>query len=114
MTKKERQAQARAALSQKEKQEQEKARKSRRNAIIYTVVGIVVAIAVAALLVWDSGVIQTHMTALSVGNRKYTITPLIPPVRIPMVWTPAYRWISRRCLRATPGIRCSRTPPWSC
>lgn len=76
MTKKERQAQARAALSQKEKQEQEKARKSRRNAIIYTVVGIVVAIAVAALLVWDSGVIQTHMTALSVGNRKYTILDL--------------------------------------
>lgn len=75
-TKKERQALAREARSIKERQEQEKARKSRRNAISYTVIGIVAAIAAAALLVWDNGVIQTHLTAYTVGNRNYSILDL--------------------------------------
>lgn len=74
--KKERQVQSSAALSQREKREQAEALKSHRNAIIYTVIGIVAAIAVAALLVWDSGVIQKHTTALSVGSMNYNVTDL--------------------------------------
>ena len=45
---------------------------SRRNTIVYTIIGIIAAILVAALLVWDSGVIQKSMTAVTIGDRKYT------------------------------------------
>ena len=71
-TKKERQNDFGAGLSQKQKREQAEARKSRRNTIVYTIIGIIAAILVAALLVWDSGVIQKSMTAVTIGDRKYT------------------------------------------
>lgn len=75
-TKKERQTQAAAPLSQKEQREQAKAQKAHRNAIIYTIIGIVAAILVAALLIWDSGVIQKHSTAISIGDTDYGVVDL--------------------------------------
>lgn len=75
-TKKERQTQASTSLSQKERREQAEAQKSHRNAIIYTIIGIVAAIAVIALLVWDSGVIQKHSTAITIGDAKYGVVDL--------------------------------------
>lgn len=75
-TKKERQALNNASLSQKEKREQAEARKAHRNAIIYTIIGIIAVIAVAALLIWDNGVIQKHTTAISIGNQDYGVVDL--------------------------------------
>lgn len=75
-TKKERQAAALSGLSQKEKQAQAAAKAKKRNTIIYTVIGIVVAICVAALLFWDSGVIQRHSTAVTIGSKEYGVVDL--------------------------------------
>ena len=69
-TKKERQNDFGAGLSQKQKREQAEARKSRRNTIVYTIIGIIAAILVAALLVWDSGVIQKNITDVTIGDMK--------------------------------------------
>ena len=67
-------------LTEKQRQEQLKAAAAKRNRVIYTVLGIVVAIAVIALLVWDSGVIQNASSrktvALTVGEQSYT-TPYV-------------------------------------
>jgi hypothetical protein len=73
-TKKERQANA--TLSVKQQQELAQQKKSRRNTIIYTILGIVAAILVIALLVWDNGVIQKHVTALRVGDESYGVADL--------------------------------------
>lgn len=75
-SKKERKAEAALGLSEKEKQAQASAKKTRQKRIIYTVIGIVIALAVAVLLFWDSGVIQKHSTALTVGGRDYSVVDL--------------------------------------
>lgn len=72
-TKKERQADAFSGMTQKQRQDALAAKKSHRNAIIYTIIGIVVALLVAALLIWDSGVIQRHSTAVTIGDKKYSV-----------------------------------------
>lgn len=75
-TKKERQAQNALGLSEKEKKAQAEAKKSRRNVIIYSIIGAVAAIAVILLLVWDSNVIQKHSTAVTIGDEKYGVVDL--------------------------------------
>lgn len=75
-SKKERKAEAALGLSEKEKQAQAAAKKTRQKTIVYTVIGIVVALCVAALLFWDSGVIQKRSTALTIGDRDYSVVDL--------------------------------------
>ena len=75
-TKKERQADAFSGMTQKQRQDALAAKESHRNAIIYTIIGIVVALLVIALLVWDNGVIQRHSTAVTVGDKKYSVVDL--------------------------------------
>lgn len=72
-SKKERRAEAALGLSEKEKQAQTAAKKAKQKTVIYTIIGIVVALCVAALLFWDSGVIQKHSTAVTIGDHQYSV-----------------------------------------
>lgn len=72
-SKKERKAEAALGLSEKEKQAQTAAKKAKQRTVIYTVIGVVVALCVAVLLFWDSGVIQKNSTAVTVGDRQYSV-----------------------------------------
>lgn len=60
------------SLNAKERLAQEQASAAKRKRTIYTVIGIIAAIAVAALLVWDSGIFQKGATAMTVNGRDYT------------------------------------------
>jgi hypothetical protein len=72
-SKKERKADDFSGMTMKQRQDAVAAKKSHRNAIIYTIIGIVVAICVIALLVWDNGVIQRHTTAVTIGDKSYGV-----------------------------------------
>ena len=63
-------------LTQKQLKEQKEAREQKRKTIIYTVIGVSVAVLVAALLIWHSGFFQSRTTAVTVGDHKYTPTDL--------------------------------------
>lgn len=52
--------------------ETQKADQTRRKTIQYTVIGVVVAVLVAALLIWNSGFFQARATAVTVGGTNYT------------------------------------------
>ena len=52
--------------------ETQKADQTRRKTIQYTVIGVVVAVLVAALLIWNSGFFQARTTAVKVGGTSYT------------------------------------------
>ncbi len=67
------QRQTLSGLTESEKKAALEAKKAHNRHIIYAVIGIVVAVAVAALLIWDNGVIQRHLTAYTVGDHNYTI-----------------------------------------
>lgn len=70
-SKKERKAEAALGLTEKQKEALAAQAKSKRNKLIYAIVGIVVVICVAALLFWDSGIIQKNATAVTIGNHSY-------------------------------------------
>ena len=57
------------------KAQKEQADRRRKN-IIYGVVAGVVAVAVAALLIWNSGFFQRRMTAGTVGGEKMSVADL--------------------------------------
>ena len=46
---------------------------AKRKTIQYTVIGVVVAVLVVALLVWDSGLIQRSATAATIGSEDYSV-----------------------------------------
>ena len=48
----------------------------KKKARLYTVIGIVVAILVVVLLVWNSGVFQKNATAATIGNEKLSVAEL--------------------------------------
>lgn len=50
----------------------QQADQTRRKTIQYTVIGVVVAVLVAALLIWNSGFFQARATAVKVGGTNYT------------------------------------------
>jgi len=54
-----------------EKRRQEEA-KERRSIVLYSVIGVLVAVAAAALIVWNSGLLQRNLTALDINGTKYT------------------------------------------
>ncbi len=62
-----------AGPSEREVQSQQKAAAYKRKVRTYTAIGIVVVVLVAALLVWDSGLIQRGQTAVTVGDTSYTV-----------------------------------------
>jgi hypothetical protein len=63
-------------LTEKEKKAAIEAKQKKRKAILYSVLGGIAAVAVIALLIWDNGVVQRHLTAYTVGDHKYTAADL--------------------------------------
>lgn len=51
---------------------QQQADQTRRKTIQYTVIGVVIAVLVAALLIWNSGFFQARATAAKVGGTNYS------------------------------------------
>ncbi len=68
-----RQRQAMTGLTEKEKQAALDAKKEQQKTRLYLAIGIVVAILVAALLIWDNGIIQRNLTAYTVNGTSYSI-----------------------------------------
>ena len=60
-------------LTEKQLQAQKEAAQAKRNSIIYTVIGVVAAVAVAALLVWNSGFFQDRAAAVNIGGTEYSV-----------------------------------------
>lgn len=71
--KKSRQGQA-EVINEKQLKAQQEAAQAKRNTIIYTVIGVVCAVAVAALLIWNSGLIQDREDAVIVAGEGYSVT----------------------------------------
>lgn len=63
-------------LTQKKQEAQAVAAKAKRKSILYIVIGVLVAILIAALLFWDSGFIQKRATAAIVGGNEYKVVDL--------------------------------------
>lgn len=59
--------------SERNVQAKQQADAYKRRVMRYTIIGVVVVALVAALLFWDSGIIQRGQTALTVGDTKYTV-----------------------------------------
>ncbi|WP_297212084.1 peptidylprolyl isomerase [uncultured Flavonifractor sp.] len=71
--KKQRQGDLAQGLTQKQRQELKEQQAAKRKAVLYTGIGIVIAVLVVILLVWHSGIFQRRATALSVGGRDYNV-----------------------------------------
>ena len=71
--KKQRQSDLAQGLTQKQRQELKEQQAAKRKAVLYGVIGVVVAILVVILLVWHSGIFQRRATAVSVGGRNYNV-----------------------------------------
>ena len=70
--KKQRQSDPVGGLTQKQIQDRKEAQIKKRNMTIYTIIGVIAAVLVVALLVWHSGFFQSRSTALTVDGRNYT------------------------------------------
>ena len=66
--KNQRQSDPTQGLTQKERKELQEQQAAKRKAVVYTVIGVIVAVLVAALLIWHSGIFQRGKTALTVGE----------------------------------------------
>lgn len=65
---KENKSQAKAQRQEKRRQEE---RANRRSTAMYALVGVVV-VAAAAMILWNTGILQRSLTAVEVGGSKYT------------------------------------------
>ena len=65
-----------AGPSEKAVQAQQEQAARKRKTITYTVIGVVAAAAVAALLIWNSGFFQARATAATLGDSKLTAAEL--------------------------------------
>ncbi len=67
-------------LTEKERKEAAEAQKTKNKHIAYAVIGVVAVVLVAALLIWDSGIIQrgqaAKTVALTVGDQTFTAADL--------------------------------------
>ena len=69
-------AMAQLGLTEKEKRALKEAAAKKRNTILGAILGVVVVVLVAALLVWNSGLIPRHTTALEVNGHKYSVADM--------------------------------------
>lgn len=69
-------ARAQLGLTEKEKKAQREAAAKKRNTILGVVLGAVIVVLIAALMVWNSGLIPRHTTALEVNGHKYTVADM--------------------------------------
>ncbi len=69
-------AMAQLGLTEKEKRALKEAAAKKRNTILGAILGVVVLVLVAALLVWNSGLIPRHTTALEVNGHKYSVADM--------------------------------------
>ena len=60
-------------LTQKQRAELKEQKAAKQKAVLYTAIGVIVAILVVILLVWHSGIFQRGATALTVGGRNYNV-----------------------------------------
>lgn len=63
-------------LTEKQKQELKTAKAHKRNVILGVVVGVVLVVLVAALLVWNSGILLRHTTAVEVNGTKLSVADM--------------------------------------
>lgn len=61
-------------LNEKQIKAQQEAAKAKRDSVIYTVIGVVCAVAVAALLTWNSGFFQGRAAAVSIAGEEYSVS----------------------------------------
>ncbi len=71
--KRQRQAQPEQALTQKQRAELKEQKAAKQKTILYTAIGVVIAILVVVLLVWDSGIFQRGATALTIDGKNYNV-----------------------------------------
>lgn len=69
-------AMAQLGLTEKEKRALKEAAAKKRNTILGAILGVVVVVLVAALLVWNSGLIPRYTTALEVNGHKYSVADM--------------------------------------
>ena len=74
--KKQRVAQAANGPTEKERRAAEAARKERSKTILYTVVGVVLAVLVIALLVWHTGIFTKGKVVATVAGKDYTVAEM--------------------------------------
>lgn len=67
-----RQDQTSQGPSEKQLQQQAEAKKDRSWGILYTVVGVVVAVVIVALLIWNSNFFQNRTAAVTINGQDYT------------------------------------------
>lgn len=67
---------AEMGLTEKQKQELKEQQVKRRNSILATIAGVIAVVLVIALLVWHSGFIPRHTTALTVKDHKFTVADM--------------------------------------
>ena len=61
-----------SVLSQREEKRRQEERQARRSTVLYAVVGVICVVFAAALLIWNSGILQRNLTAVTVDGEKYT------------------------------------------
>lgn len=67
---------AEMGLTEREKKELKEKQTHKRNTILATIGGIIAVVLVVALLVWNSGIIPRHTTALIVKDHKYSVADM--------------------------------------
>lgn len=65
-----------AGPSERDVLEQQKAAAYKKKVRLYTVIGVIIAVLVVALLIWNSGIFQRRQTAATVGDTSYTVNDL--------------------------------------
>lgn len=70
--KKNRQDPAAQGPSAKEQKRQQEEQLARRNRVVYTVIGVVCVVLVAALLIWNTGFFQSRAAAVTIDGQDYT------------------------------------------
>ena len=71
--KKQRRSDPDQGLTQKQRAELQQQKAAKQKAVLYTAIGVIIAILVVILLVWHSGIFQRGATALTVDGRNYNV-----------------------------------------
>lgn len=72
--KKQRRGDTERPLTQKERAELKEQKAAKQKTVLYAAIGVIVAILVVVLLVWDSGIFQRSQTALTIAGREYNVS----------------------------------------